>query len=188
MSAVEGDHSFPFFSAHYNVFRSTLVSPVSVALALFLVILSPTSRCHTLFAYLIKGELSSCLYVLRLETSEMLQSSLFLQASAGASQRSGSGFIVKNSYINGDVFVSTRLKKTGMYRQFSVPIPNMKFHEIPSGGRRIVLWGQTDRWTNMTRLVVAFRNFFNYGPKWFASFRYWNVEIYRLYECHYWCA
>jgi hypothetical protein len=43
--------------------------------------------------------------------------------------------------------------------EFSRPIyetySNVKFHGKPSGGKRVVLWGQTD----MTKLSVAFRNF-----------------------------
>jgi hypothetical protein len=135
----KSDHPLPFFSVHYNVFRSTLVSPASMALAPILVILLPTSRCHTFCTYLVKGELSSCLYILLLATSEMLRSSLFSNASAGASQKRESGFIIKNSDINGGVFIYTRLKKLETYRRFSVTIPNMKFHENPSGGSRVVL-------------------------------------------------
>jgi len=37
---------------------------------------------------------------------------------------------------------------------------NIKFHENPTSGRRVVSFGQTD----MTRLLVTFRNFAN-APK-----------------------
>jgi hypothetical protein len=43
--------------------------------------------------------------------------------------------------------------------------PNIKFQENPSSGSRVVPCGQTDgrtdRWTDMTKLIVAFRNFAN---------------------------
>jgi len=37
----------------------------------------------------------------------------------------------------------------------------MKFHENSSSGNRVVPCGQTDRWTEMTKQIVAFRNFAN---------------------------
>jgi hypothetical protein len=44
-------------------------------------------------------------------------------------------------------------------------ILNIRFHEIPSSGSRIVLYGQTgsqrDGQINMTNLIVAVRNFAN---------------------------
>jgi hypothetical protein len=36
---------------------------------------------------------------------------------------------------------------------------NIKFHENPSGGSRLVPYGQTDGWTDITRLIAAFHNF-----------------------------
>ena len=36
---------------------------------------------------------------------------------------------------------------------------NIKFHENPSSGSRIVPCERTDRPTDMTKLLVAFRNF-----------------------------
>jgi hypothetical protein len=36
---------------------------------------------------------------------------------------------------------------------------NMKFHENPSSGSRVVPRGRADGQTDMTRLIVAFRNF-----------------------------
>jgi hypothetical protein len=38
---------------------------------------------------------------------------------------------------------------------------NIKLYENPSGGSRVVPCGQTDRRTDMIKLVVAFRNFAN---------------------------
>jgi len=39
--------------------------------------------------------------------------------------------------------------------------PNIKFHENPPSGSRVVPCGQTDIRTDMTKLIVAFRNFVN---------------------------
>jgi len=41
---------------------------------------------------------------------------------------------------------------------------NIKFHENPSGGSRVVPCVRTEWWTDMTKLIVAFRNFSN-APK-----------------------
>ena len=38
---------------------------------------------------------------------------------------------------------------------------NMKFHENPSSGSRVVPCGRTDRRADMTKLIVVFRNFAN---------------------------
>ena len=39
--------------------------------------------------------------------------------------------------------------------------PCIKFNENPSRGRPVVLCEQTDGWTEMTTIIVAFRNFAN---------------------------
>jgi hypothetical protein len=44
-----------------------------------------------------------------------------------------------------------------IFRKFS----NIKFHENPSSGSRLIPWGRTDRQTDITRLTDAFRNFAN---------------------------
>jgi len=41
---------------------------------------------------------------------------------------------------------------------------NTKFHENTSSGSRVIPCGQTDRETDTTKLIVAFRNFVN-APK-----------------------
>ena len=41
---------------------------------------------------------------------------------------------------------------------------NVKVHQNPSSGSRVVSRGRTDRRTEMTKLIVAFRNFAN-APK-----------------------
>jgi hypothetical protein len=40
-------------------------------------------------------------------------------------------------------------------------IPKIKFHENRSSGSRVVLCRRTDRQTDMTKLIAAFRNFAN---------------------------
>jgi len=42
--------------------------------------------------------------------------------------------------------------------------PNTKFHENPSSRDRVVTGGQTDKRTDMTRLIAALRNF-AHAPK-----------------------
>jgi len=49
-------------------------------------------------------------------------------------------------------------------RQIFQKYSNFKFHENPSSGSRVVSCGQTDGQTDMTKLIVAFRNFAN-APK-----------------------
>ena len=44
-------------------------------------------------------------------------------------------------------------------RQFSKN--THRFHENPSSGSQVFLCGQTDRWADMAKLIVAFRNFVN---------------------------
>jgi len=44
-------------------------------------------------------------------------------------------------------------------RQIFEKYSNTKFHENPSSGNRLVPSGQTDRHTDMTKLIVTFRNF-----------------------------
>ena len=41
---------------------------------------------------------------------------------------------------------------------------HVKLHENPSNGRRVVPCGQMDGWTDITKPIVAFRNFVN-APK-----------------------
>ena len=41
---------------------------------------------------------------------------------------------------------------------------NIKFYQNPSIGSQGVSCGRTDGWTNMTKLIIAFRNFAN-APK-----------------------
>ena len=42
---------------------------------------------------------------------------------------------------------------------------NIEFHEKPSNGNRVIPYGRTDGQTDMTKLLVAFRNFANVPKK-----------------------
>jgi len=45
----------------------------------------------------------------------------------------------------------------------------IKFHENLSGGSRVVPCGRTSGWTDITKLIVAFRSFANAPKKDFGS-------------------
>ena len=45
--------------------------------------------------------------------------------------------------------------------QFFEKYSNINFHDNQSSGSRVVSFGQTDGWTDMTKLIVAFQNFAN---------------------------
>ena len=49
--------------------------------------------------------------------------------------------------------------KLELTRQFLTKYTNNKFHENPSTESRVVPCGQTDRRTDMTKRIVAFRKF-----------------------------
>ena len=49
--------------------------------------------------------------------------------------------------------------KFELSRQIFEKSSNVKFHENPSSGSRVVPCGQMDRQTHMTKLTVAFRTF-----------------------------
>ena len=46
-------------------------------------------------------------------------------------------------------------------RQFFEKYSDIKFHENPCSGSRVVRWGQTDGRTDLTKLIFSFRNFAN---------------------------
>jgi hypothetical protein len=51
------------------------------------------------------------------------------------------------------------LIKLEFSRQSVEEYSNIKFHKNPSIGSQVVQCGRTDRQTDMTNLIVAFRNF-----------------------------
>ena len=53
------------------------------------------------------------------------------------------------------------LMKIEFSRQIFKKSSNLEFHENPSSGSRVVAWGRTDSQTDMTKHIVAFRNFSN---------------------------
>jgi len=55
-------------------------------------------------------------------------------------------------------------------RQILEKYSNIKFRENPSSGNRVFLCGQTERQTDMTKLIVAFRNFTNATKN---AYRFW---------------
>jgi hypothetical protein len=55
----------------------------------------------------------------------------------------------------------SHLMKLEFSRHICEKYSNIKFHENPSSGRRLGPCGRTARWTDMTKLRVAFRNFAN---------------------------
>jgi len=61
-----------------------------------------------------------------------------------------------------DIFVNVQtLMKLEFFRQISEDYSDMKLHENPSRGSRVVPCRQTDRRTDVTKFVVAFRKFAN---------------------------
>ena len=57
------------------------------------------------------------------------------------------------------LFLSHCNETSGLFGQGLGKYRNIKFQEIPSSGSRGVPRGQNDRQTDMTNLIVAFRNF-----------------------------
>ena len=53
---------------------------------------------------------------------------------------------------------------------------NINFHEKPFGGSRVFIWGWTHRQTDMTKLIVAFRNFAN-PPKNYSTHQISSLYI-----------
>jgi hypothetical protein len=53
------------------------------------------------------------------------------------------------------------LTKFELSRQILIKVLNIKFHGNPFGGSRAATSGQTDRRTDMTKLIGAFRDYAN---------------------------
>jgi hypothetical protein len=50
-------------------------------------------------------------------------------------------------------------KKTLIFRKKLEKVSNMNFYKNPSSESQVVLWGQTDRQTDVRKQAIAFRNF-----------------------------
>ena len=59
--------------------------------------------------------------------------------------------------------------KAEFSRQIFEKTPHIKFNENPSSGRRIVSCGWTDGQTDMTKVILALRNFTNGTKKFLLS-------------------
>jgi hypothetical protein len=57
------------------------------------------------------------------------------------------------------------LLKLEFSRQISEKFSDIKSHENPSNGSRVFPCGRTDKWTDMMKLIVAFRDFENARSK-----------------------
>ena len=68
--------------------------------------------------------------------------------------------MIKNVYW----YSCPTLMKLEFSRHIFEKSSNIQFHENPSSGSRVVLCGPKDRRTDMTKLIVVFRNFAN-APK-----------------------
>jgi hypothetical protein len=72
------------------------------------------------------------------------------------------------------------LTKIEFSRQIFEKHSNVKFHENPSIGIRDFSCGRTDRRTDMTKLIVSFRNFAN-ALKMICGFGIWfSSDVYNL--------
>ena len=71
-----------------------------------------------------------------------------------------SGLHVKHQLLLPD------FKETWLFSTVFQKYSNIKFHRNPSGGSRVVPCGQKDRLTDMTQLIVAFRNFAKAPTNW----------------------
>jgi len=67
--------------------------------------------------------------------------------------------MIKNTYRLSCKVFSPDFNKLGFYRQTFEKYLNIKCHENPSSGSRVVSCGRTDGQTDITKLRVAFRNF-----------------------------
>jgi hypothetical protein len=68
------------------------------------------------------------------------------------------------AHVKKPPFSLSDFKKLEFSRQFFEKYSNIKFHENPSSGSRAVACGQRGGRTDMTKQIVAFRNFAN-APK-----------------------
>ena len=64
-------------------------------------------------------------------------------------------------------------KKLDFQKQIFEKNLKIKFHYNPSSGRRVVPCGRTDRWIDITKLIVAFQNF----AKGNASYKLKSISV-----------
>ena len=64
--------------------------------------------------------------------------------------------------------------------------PNIKFHEYPPGGSRVTTCGQTDRRTDTTSLITAFRNYSKSTSPPPQKKNYKNINLWNLYVLYSW--
>jgi len=64
-------------------------------------------------------------------------------------------------YVKYPLFVSDFNETWIFFRQIYEKYPNIKFHENPSSWSRVVPCRRADWQMDMTKLIVAFRNFSN---------------------------
>jgi hypothetical protein len=57
--------------------------------------------------------------------------------------------------------LSSDFMKLEFFQQILAKYSHIKFNENPSSGSRDVPSGERDRWTDMTKLIAAIRNFAN---------------------------
>jgi hypothetical protein len=69
------------------------------------------------------------------------------------------------------------LRKLEFSRQIVEKYSNIKFHENPSSGNRVVPCGETDRHTDMTKITVF--HYFAKPPKKNAQTEYYVVESWK---------
>ena len=72
--------------------------------------------------------------------------------------------------------ILVRFKKNEISWQISEKYSNIKFHENPPSGSRVVPCGRTDRQTDMTKLIVTFRNYTNAPKKEMVCVSYINMK------------
>jgi hypothetical protein len=81
------------------------------------------------------------------------------------------------------------LIKLEVSRQISEERSDVKFHENPSSGSRVVPCGRTDRRTDMTKVIITFRNFATASKnemRWFLGFYVFTANFLRWYSAYYW--
>ena len=77
------------------------------------------------------------------------------------STKKGTGCDHKRLHVNYPLFLSDFNNTSIFFRYIFEKYSNIKFHENPSSGGRVVPCGLTDRQTDTTEIIIAYRNFAN---------------------------